>query len=269
LQFFLYPDLRNLMYLGWDPHYYRLFSTLLDPNFAGIIFVFTVFLGCYMYLQKKSKWILGISLIPFVALVLTFSRSSYLAFFIGSLAFAILEKKWKQFVTGFVLFVVLFFAIPNPGRDFLHMDRMVTSIARIENWQESLTLIQKSPIFGYGFNTLRYVQEKPTAIDTVSHAGAGVDDSFLFLLATTGILGFGMYLWLLVSIVRFAFRITAFFGDARVFGHTVLATMISVCIHSQFVNSLFFPQVMIWMWILIGVLEVKFREANTKVQRLR
>ncbi len=36
MQFILYPDLRNLYYLGWDPHYYRVFSTLLDPNFAGI-----------------------------------------------------------------------------------------------------------------------------------------------------------------------------------------------------------------------------------------
>ena len=36
LQYFLYPNLRNLYYLGWDDHLYRLFSTFLDPNFAGL-----------------------------------------------------------------------------------------------------------------------------------------------------------------------------------------------------------------------------------------
>src|SRR3989344_755056 len=80
IQFFLYPDLRNLMYLGWDPHYYRLFSTILDPNFAGIIFVFTVLLGFYFYVQRKHRLLLSAMLIPIIALVLTFSRSSYLAF---------------------------------------------------------------------------------------------------------------------------------------------------------------------------------------------
>src|SRR3989344_1662042 len=36
LQYWLYPELRNLYYLGWDPHHYRVFSTMLDPNFIGI-----------------------------------------------------------------------------------------------------------------------------------------------------------------------------------------------------------------------------------------
>lgn len=36
IQYFLYPNLRNLYYLGWDEHLYRLFSSFLDPNFAAI-----------------------------------------------------------------------------------------------------------------------------------------------------------------------------------------------------------------------------------------
>ncbi|MBI4991232.1 hypothetical protein HZB96_04020 [Candidatus Gottesmanbacteria bacterium] len=33
LGYFLYPDLRNLYYLGWDPHYKRIFSSFFDPNY--------------------------------------------------------------------------------------------------------------------------------------------------------------------------------------------------------------------------------------------
>ena len=58
-QFVFYPDLRNLMYLGWDPHYYRVFSTLFDPNFSGILFVLTLIVGVYLFLQKKSIWTIG------------------------------------------------------------------------------------------------------------------------------------------------------------------------------------------------------------------
>ena len=264
IQFFLYPDLRNLMYLGWDPHYYRLFSTILDPNFAGIIFVFTTFLGFYFYVQSKRGWLLGATLIPFIALILTFSRSSYMAFFVGALTFAFLEKKWKPIVVSVILFIFLFFIIPNPGKAYLHMDRIVTSIARIENWREPVTLIRKSPVFGYGFNTLRYIKDKSSADDAVSHAGAGVDNSFLFILATTGIIGFGAYIWLLVSIIRFTLTITVLNKDTRVYGHMMLATLVAVFVHSQFVNSLFFPQVMIWVWVLTGVVELIFKEKSFK-----
>lgn len=37
MQYFFYPNLRNLYYLGWDDHLYRLFSVFFDPNFAGAL----------------------------------------------------------------------------------------------------------------------------------------------------------------------------------------------------------------------------------------
>lgn len=253
-QFFYYPDLRNLFYLGWDPHYYRVFSTFFDPNFAGIIFVCTVFLGFYFYFQKNRLKILGITLIPFVALILTFSRSSYAAFFAGSVALAYMQKKLKYLGLLFTIFIVFFFAIPNPGKAYLHMDRKVSSMARLENWKESVSLIQKSPIFGYGFNTLRYINQGPYTDTIVSHARAGVDNSFLFILATTGLFGLGAYGWMLVSVFKAVLTKTVNFR-LSMFRHAVFAVLIAVIIHSQFVNSLFYPQVMIWMWILIGICE--------------
>src|SRR3989344_157637 len=39
VQYFFYQSLGNLLYLEWDNHMYRMFSTMLDPNFAGAFFV--------------------------------------------------------------------------------------------------------------------------------------------------------------------------------------------------------------------------------------
>ena len=44
IQFLFYQSLRNLFYLGWDEHLYRMFSIFLDPNFAGAFFVLYYFL---------------------------------------------------------------------------------------------------------------------------------------------------------------------------------------------------------------------------------
>ncbi len=95
IQFFMYPDLRNLMYLGWDPHYYRLFSTLLDPNYMGLLLVFTLLMGFGIFTKKHSVWIIAGQLVTFVALLLTYSRSSFLALGAAIVVWTLIRKNWK------------------------------------------------------------------------------------------------------------------------------------------------------------------------------
>lgn len=236
VQFVLYPNLRNLSYLGWDPHYYRLFSTFLDPNFAGLFIVLTILLGLTM--RKATGW-LWISLgVNAAALYLTYSRGSYLALIAGVLVWIIGEKRWKVFWLA-ALGIALVILIPRPGGDTLRLTREDSTISRIENWQESLQLAQKNPILGYGFNTLRFaartgMSTKPG--DSVSRAGAGVDNSFLFLLVTTGIAGLAAYVWLL-------------WAGGKISGHRGLIMLAAILVHAQFINSLFYPWVMLWLWV--------------------
>lgn len=224
VQFVLYPSLRNLWYLGWDPHYYRLFSTFLDPNFAGLFIVLTFLLG----VRLRNNWIFqGVNLL---ALYLTYSRSSYLALLVAGIVWIIKEKKWKAlWVVALIVSLVIF--IPRPGGDTLRLLREDSTISRVENWQESLQLAGKSPIIGLGFNTLPSLHGNP-----VSKAAAGVDNSFLFLLATTGIVGLGMHIVLLWRMRN-------------------IAILSAVIVHSQFINSLFYPWIMLWLWIYLGARE--------------
>lgn len=237
MQYILYPSLRNLWYLGWDPHYYRLFSTFLDPNFAGLFIVLTILLGFAR--MRINKWIWFVQGINFLALYLTYSRGSYLALLVGSIIWVILEKRWKilWLVTIAVSLVIL---IPKPGGNTLALLRRDSTISRIDNWKDSIQIIQRSPIIGHGFNTLRIIRDDP-----ISKAASGVDNSFLFLSATTGIVGLGMYLWLLWSTV----------DVWHVYHIAILAALL---IHSQFINSLFYPWIMIWFWIYIGARETIF-----------
>lgn len=234
VQFFLYPNLRNLEYLGWDPHYYRLFSTFLDPNFAGLFITLTILLGF-----AKRDWVkaqLYLQAINIVALYLTYSRGSYLAFLAAGIVWIVLGRRWNMlgFVAGAVFLILV---IPRPGGDTLRLLRLDSTIARVVNWRASATLIAQSPVYGHGFNSLRFVRG-----DFVSKAGAGVDNSTLFLLATTGVAGFAAYAWLLCE-TR---------GITRP-GHWAIMT--AVIVHSQFINSLFYPWIMLWLWIYWGASE--------------
>ena len=56
IQLMFYPALRNLYYLGWDEHLYRMFSTFLDPNFAGAFFVLFTLFVIDMSLRYKKEF---------------------------------------------------------------------------------------------------------------------------------------------------------------------------------------------------------------------
>jgi O-antigen ligase len=245
IQFVLYPQLQNLSYLGWDPHYYRLFSTLFDPNFTGIIIVLTILLGIHLIQKNRNRWLYVSEAINAGALFLTYSRSSWAACVVSILIWVLWTKRWKLGVCIGAC-VVIFLLLPTPGGKTLRLFRTDSTFSRISNWKETVQLIQKSPIIGYGFNTLRFVHNDQSIYlpDTpVSRAASGVDNSFLFLLVTTGIAGFVAYLWIILQTIK---------RDRSLLYVCVLAAL---GFHGLFINSLFYPWVMIWFWIFVGVAE--------------
>ena len=265
VQYILYPNLRNLSYLGWDPHYYRLFSTFLDPNFAGLFIVITFFLGLYIYrIVKKKYWIIFSQLLLLFVLILTLSRSSWLSFLIP-LGWLIWKKHTWKFFGGLGIFVILLLFLPLPYRQITPVFRQETGLARFDNWMYSIELVKQKPIFGYGFNLLRSIQESGVVGgDTQrSHAGAGVDNSFLFVLVTTGIIGGIAWMYLLVSMGKMGIYLMSH-NKYAMLGETYVLTLSAICIHSLFVNSLFYPWIMIWMWILTGVVEGKRKDSEPR-----
>jgi len=236
LQLWLYPSLRNLWYLGWDPHYYRLFSTLLDPNFTGIFITLTIVVGVT---EKKlfPKYILWATLgINMLALYLTYSRSTYLAFAVGVVAWIVTRKQWRVFGVLALFGVLLLF--PTPGGDTLKLTRLDSTVSRLENWQASWIRFTQAPLLGHGFNTLRFrpiYSEPPLIPGVASKAAAGVDSSILFLLITTGLAGTIAYGWLLFSMGKLS--------------PGLQITLPVLLVHSLFVNSLVYPWVLIFVWM--------------------
>jgi hypothetical protein len=258
VQYIWYPYLRNLSYLGWDPHLYRVFSTLLDPNFAGILFLCTLWLGVYLWTLGKKRWLVGLSeAIVLGAFLLTYSRSAYLALIVSVITYAILSKKARMAIAIIIVFLGVLFLLPHKDGEGVKLLRTVSTVARLGNWQRGVTLISEAPLLGHGFNTLRYVQRAHGWVDDsiiVSHAGAGLDSSAEFIWATTGILGFGIYAWLIARMVGIA-NLARSKPKYRVLGSVVIATLIGVLVDSQFSNSLFFPQIAMWVWVLFANVE--------------
>lgn len=255
-QLLLYPNLRNLSYLGWDSHQYRIFSTLLDPNFTGIILVLALFLGYWLLEQRKHKnvqlnkivfWLLLGQ--TFLALLLTYSRGSYLAFLAGIFVWMLLKGKTKLFILTGALFIGLLFLLPKPGGEGVNLLRTISVEARWENNLEAVNLWRSSPLIGVGFNTLRFIRTEALSED-LARSGGGFHNSWLFLLATTGIIGFLTYLLVWQRIIKEKIKGKLFTEKNTL----VLASLTAVAVHSFFDNSLFYPAVMFWVFILMGTI---------------
>ena len=65
IQYFFWPDLTYLKYLGWDDHYFRLTGTFLDPNFMGLVLVLGLGLE---FSRKRPTFFKSSGAIAFVSL---------------------------------------------------------------------------------------------------------------------------------------------------------------------------------------------------------
>jgi len=256
LQYWLYPNAWPLTADNWDPHMGRVIGTFLDPGFTGLIYALTLILLLANYWQKKKPtwWFLSILLV-YSALLLTYSRSAYLALAVGVGTICLVKQKPRLLIGFMVFFFSCILLLPRPHGEGTKLERQSTVKARLVNWQQSLSVIEKRPILGVGFNLYRYQQRQQGLLREkwqLSHAGAGADSSLLFVTAVSGIFGLAAYIWLGYQILSRAWQ-----GRKRSLGLVLLASTLAVIIHSFFNNSLFYGWIMIWMWLIIGLFESK------------
>ena len=210
LQYFFLPDIRFLAYLGFDDHYYRLIGSFLDPNFSGLILAVLVIL---------SPWPLLV--IPLIALVLTFSRASFLSLAVGLIYLSLTNRRLKLLLTLLLLGLFLYL-VPKPFGEGVNLWRTFSIVSRVENQKNALLLFTQKPIFGHGFSPLK------------------VDNSFIFVLATTGIVGF-------IAFVTFLKKVWLMTADPL-----ARTSILVILVHSLFNNSLFYSWILALFFLLIS-----------------
>lgn len=267
IQYFYYPSLRNLYYLGWDEHLRRMFGTFFDPNFFGAFLVlFSIFVLGLLFERSENKvenkprnmgYILVLGLV-LMAIFLTYSRGAYGMLCISLGTFLLVKGYKKIFFVILPLLVVLFIVfalISNRSKEGTNLFRTVSTEARFGSAVTAFTIFIKNPLFGVGFDSYRYAQFRYGYLtpknNPISHSAAGADNSWLFVLATTGIVGFAAYSYLWFYILKKAWRQK----NNNIFAPILIASSIGLFANSFFINSLFYASIMLWMWILIGLAE--------------
>ncbi len=271
LQLIYFPSLESFEAIGYDPHINRLFGTWLDPNYIGGLFAL---LSCFcvsLFLQIKKTstrftLLLCISIFA-TALFFTYSRSAYFAFAIGILVIGILRARTLLIIAiilGLIGIYVSDRAQQRVGELITSVNSIVfnssenpdpTARLRILNWEQTISLIKEKPLLGHGFNNLAYVRAQAGYIESETiHSASGSDSSILTLFATTGIIGtIPFLLFLFYTLIQS----NKHFNSKKYTIQSGLALgclsgVLAIITHSNFVNSLFFAPLMIFLWIIVG-----------------
>lgn len=224
IQYIFWPDLTSLKYLGWDDHLLRMVGSFLDPTYLALIIV----LGIIAALELKKEKLFYFLL---VSLAFTYSRASYLV-----LGLLLVAK--KKFI-ALTLFAIVVLLIPKMIGEGTNLARTTSGSNKLVNYKETIEIYKKSPIFGIGFNNFCAARNNYLGdLKTNSHSCSGSDSSILFILATTGVVGLFLFINFLVQVPKSKILITSF---------------VAVLIHSLFANSMFYPHIMFWIFVLVGL----------------
>jgi len=252
IQLVILPDFTVLdPVLGWDPHKNRLASTFFDPNYVGayliLVMSFLVFKDFFytkMEQKSKKKWHTASFIVVLLAMLLTYSRSTWGMFGAGVLVYGLFRSKWLVALSLIIAFSA-YFAVPRIQTRVTGItDPADSAHLRLISWSNTLDIAKDNMFLGVGYNAFKKAQIDYGYLtpDTVKeHSATGSDSSLLLVLATTGVIG------LLVFISGLVFPIV------KTKNLYSLVVIIPLVLESNFVNSLFYPQIL-FLWLILFVL---------------
>jgi len=229
IQYFFWPNFTYFDVNQWDPHLYRLVSTFFDPTFTGLIYLLFLI---KVYFDKKFPYRKLFLVLSYLAIALTYSRSTYLSFIIAFTFISLSTKKLKPFLISLIIVLATIFCLPRQPGEGTKLERTSSITAKIENYQEGIFLFSKHPITGIGYNNIPFFREIK---NQKSHANYGFDGSILTLLITTGVIGTSLFL---VGGKKYYQTLSL---TKKTFIWTILT-------HSLFANSLLYP------WIILTLI---------------
>jgi len=178
----------------------RSYGTFSHPNvLAGFLLVGLILTISYLF-QKNKFLFTSYLLIVVLAIVLSFSRSVWLLGLILSLFFlgkSKIPKKLFWLVGGFwlIILILAFYLLP-------HFSTNEAFSQRMQLMKAALLMIKVSPLSGVGLNNFIVRLPEFWPVTGFTYWLQPVHNLYLLLLSETGVVGFLIFLWLLILVFK-------------------------------------------------------------------
>ena len=158
--------------------------------------------------SRGIRWFSAVvSMTGIVALISTLTRSSWIGLFLSVLIMIPYMFMWRlmsfrtitKFLTAILIFAAIIFAFGNVVLGRITSYDMGSARTRITTAKVAWNIIQDHPLLGIGINNYGTVLEKYWDSEDTFTRKAVVHNTYLLYMAEIGVLGFGVYLWLLIA----------------------------------------------------------------------
>ncbi len=227
----------------------RIISTFGQPNFLGAYLVASIPFVWYLFSctkKRSAKSLLLTSLIILVlAIIFTFSRSSWLALAIISLIWAF--SHYKMFLTALTGLIIIFAILGNLfpilvsrewSRFQVDLNKQWSAENRTQIAEKSVELISKRPITGWGAENLLLTFPMVVQADDVGLRDIVVDSAhnlFLDLSVESGLIGGALFLLFILAIFLTTLKgLKSKDSEEKIFQKVLLLCILAFLISHQF-----------------------------------
>jgi putative inorganic carbon (HCO3(-)) transporter len=213
--------------------------------------------GSFSRARKVVKpFLWGLTGLLMICLVLTYSRGAWIAVVLSILFIGIYRNR-KLLVIMLVILLLLPFAAPKSvkervGQFFEFGDTTIST--RVRLWKDASNVIADHPLLGCGLNT--YAIVGPEYKTSGEEPDLYPHNSYLHMAAETGLLGLGMFIWLIFMLFRVSLANLKKIKDGiyGAFLTGLLAGLFGFLLHSFVDTNIYSLQLGTLMWFVIGLI---------------
>jgi len=190
---------------------YRFDYPLDHANTAGYLLAMSIPLCLYVVQVERGwrRWLTALSCLgQILALLLTYSRGAWLGWSAAMFFFGVATRQWKCLMVTLVVAATCVAALPSLRQRVVSVARPYSDLAigeRLQVLKGAIRLGMDHPILGVGYGRGRLKQELRRSYQDefskdipIWHA----HNVYAELLAETGLLGLGAFIWLIVSTLQ-------------------------------------------------------------------
>ncbi len=247
---------------GW---FYRVNSVFYDPSIYGRFLVVAILASLVVALSQPAlRLALAATLVlaaTWLGLLPSFSQSSFLALMIGAgvaAAFLWGRRALPLAAAAVIVALAVGLAVPSVRHEAIGKSKSGWSRAtggRSKLFSNGVKVALDHPVVGVGVGGFKRAYADKVGLKGKDPKAAASHNAPITVAAETGVIGFGLFLWLLAAaaVVSFGRPGDGFLGRARLaFGLALLA----ILVHSFFYSALFEDPT---FWGLLGLVVVGAR----------
>lgn len=240
----------------------RVFSVFGNPNVLAeyLIMIIPLSISLMWYSKKIHKKLifLATSGILILSLVLTLSRGGWIGFAFSALVFVLLIEK-RLLLSIIPISVAGVFLLPQ---SILNRILSIGNLAdssnayRLTMWAITLEIIRDNPIAGVGLGHIPFKETFETYIRTMPTYHA--HNTYLEIAAELGIPGLIAFVFLLFIVFKYGIQklIDGENRYIRIMAAGIFSGLAGVLAHGAVENVIYLTRIIVYFWILIGLVLV-------------